>query len=62
MIKGSLLSGSTTKSVSVHDLVRDVMVERAKAAKGGMVELQIKTPNPATTVARFGADISHIMC
>ena len=45
LLKGSLLSGSTTKGVSVHDLVRDVMMERAEAAEGGMIALQVTTPN-----------------
>ena len=40
LLKGSLLSGSTT-GVSVHDLVRDVMMTRAEAAQGGMVGLQV---------------------
>ena len=41
LLKGSLLSGSTSKGVSVHDLVRDVMIERAEAAEGGIVALQV---------------------
>jgi len=42
LLKGSLLSGSTAKGVSVHDLVRDVMIERAEAAEGGMLLLQVR--------------------
>ena len=42
LLKGSLLSGSTTKGVSVHDLIRDVMIERAEAADGGMLLLQVR--------------------
>jgi len=45
LLKGSLLSGSSAKGVSVHDLVRDVMIERSQAAEGGMVTLQVKTRN-----------------
>jgi len=44
LLTGSLLSGSTTKGVSVHDLVRDVMIARAQAAKGGLVGLQVSLP------------------
>ena len=40
MLKASLLCGSVAKGVSVHDLVRDVMIARANAADGGMVGLQ----------------------
>ena len=40
LLKGSLLSGSTSKGVNVHDLVRDVMLERMEVTEGGMLALQ----------------------
>jgi len=52
LLKGSLLSGSTAKGVSVHDLVRDVMIERVQASQGGMVALQVHPQDP---VAQFAA-------
>ena len=40
LLRASLLSGSGAYGVSVHDLVRDVMMMRAEAEAGGMVGLQ----------------------
>jgi len=40
LLKASLLSGSGATGVSVHDLVRNVMMVRAEAEVGGMLFLQ----------------------
>ena len=43
LLRGSLLSGSGAKGVAAHDLVRDVMIDRAEASAGGMAALQRET-------------------
>ena len=40
MLKASLLTGGVVKGVSVHDLVRDVMISRIDKAESSMVGLQ----------------------
>ena len=67
LLKSSLLSGNGAKGVQVHDLVRDVMVERAHQGDGNMVGLQVTFlfSSPFLSVClslSLSLALSHLAC